>query len=161
MLNFVTDGDIDLTGPALDATLPGRDAPLTVLVVGTDEWAIEQGVDAVAGAGHRVLRCHEPGAPAFPCNALRPGGVCPLDVGFEVVLTVRGRLVSVPVQAEFGVVCGLRAGARLVIGGLSEGNPLAPWADAVVERSGHLGAAIDEVSYGSGGQPAVGERSRV
>ena len=62
-----------------------------MLVVGTDDWAIEQSAAALEEAGFGVLRCHEPGAPAFPCNALIEGRTCPLDVGFDVVATVRAR----------------------------------------------------------------------
>ncbi|MGH3743864.1 MAG: hypothetical protein ACRDTP_03270, partial [Mycobacteriales bacterium] len=50
-----------------------RDADAIVLVVGTDDWAIEQSAASLDSAGYRVLRCHEPGQPAFPCNAVLPG----------------------------------------------------------------------------------------
>src|SRR5437764_14298870 len=84
-------------------------APLTALVVGTDDWAIEQGAEALEGAGHDILRCHEPGEPAFPCNALREGRTCPLDVGFDVVVTVRARPSAPPIHGEFGAVFALPA----------------------------------------------------
>src|SRR2546426_12358714 len=97
------------TGPkhGASAVAAAEVAPLTALVVGTDDWAIEQGAEALDDAGHRVLRCHEPGQPAFPCNALREGGTCPLDVGFDVVVTVRARPMAKPVDAEFGVDSGV------------------------------------------------------
>ena len=44
-----------------------REAP-RVLVVGTDDWAIEQSAAALEEAGFGVLRCHEPGQPDFPAT---------------------------------------------------------------------------------------------
>src|SRR5258708_40374596 len=90
--------------PPPTVTVPSH-AP-RVLVVGTDDWAIEQGADALEASGHDVLRCHEPGQPAFPCNALRPGGVCPLTVGFDLVVSMRSRPVASPQQSELGAICG-------------------------------------------------------
>ena len=84
--------------------------PLTCLVVGTDDWAIEQGALSLEMAGHQVARCHEPGAPVFPCRALQPGGQCPLDAGVDVVVTIRARPDSIPLPAEIGVVCSLHVG---------------------------------------------------
>jgi len=78
---------------------------LTVLAMGTDDWGVEQAASSLATAGHRILRCHEPGEPAFPCNALIPGRTCPLDEGFDVAVTVRARPLPHPTQSEFGVVC--------------------------------------------------------
>ena len=82
-----------------DSSIPcdnsaGGDAP-RVLVVGTDDWAIEQSAAALEEAGFGVLRCHEPGEPEFPCNALIEGRTCPLDVGFSVVATVRNSVSAV------------------------------------------------------------------
>jgi hypothetical protein len=114
---------------------------LSILVVGTTDWAIEQGADALEAAGNTVLRCHEPGAPAFPCNALIEGRICPLDAGFEVAVTLRGRPAPSPTQAEFGAVCALRSGLPLVVAGLSRSNPFAPWASRTVARDGDLGEA--------------------
>jgi hypothetical protein len=113
-----------------------------VLVVGTDDWAIEQAGASLEAAGQRVLRCHEPGQPAFPCNALRPEGVCPLDVGFDVVVTMRAHPVSPPAPGEFGVVCGIHAGAALLVGGLSHANPFLPWESAEVDVTEDLPTAV-------------------
>ncbi|HEY2428701.1 MAG TPA: hypothetical protein VGI06_07215, partial [Acidimicrobiales bacterium] len=109
---------------------------LSVLVVGTDDWAIEQGAGSLVAAGHQPLRCHEPGEPAFPCNALIAGRTCPLDTGFDVVVTVRGRPAAQPAPAEFGVVCAVRTGHPLVVAGLTTGNPFGPWADHIVTSDG-------------------------
>jgi len=129
-----------------DAATPRAATGPTVLVVGTDDWAIEQAAEALAGAGGRVLRCHEPGEPAFPCNALIEGRTCPMDIGFDVVATVRARAASTPAQAEFGVVCGVRAGVPLVVAGLAPERPYGPWATAIVGQDGDLAEACREVA---------------
>src|SRR5262245_40987606 len=114
------------------------DTPLNVLVVGTDDWAVDQAVAALAARGHRPLTCHRSGEPAFPCNALTDGEVCPLDVGFSVVVTVRARMSRIPAQAELGVVCGLHAGAELVVAGVSADNPFERWSQRTVQLGGDL-----------------------
>jgi hypothetical protein len=121
---------------------PGRQ---TILVVGTDDWAIEQAAATLARSGHPVLRCHEPGEPAFPCNALREGGVCPLDVGFDLVLDVRSRPATTPTVGEMGVVCAVHRGAPLLVAGLSNGNPFLPWAEAVVDTEDDLPTAVGRI----------------
>ena len=115
-----------------------RTAPPTVLVVGTDDWAIEQSATELEAGGCRVLRCHEPGEPAFPCNALVQGRVCPLDVGFDVVVTVRARPLSEPCQAELGVICALHQGVPLVVAGVASERPFGPWASLAVEQGGDV-----------------------
>lgn len=122
--------DLDASGN----TEVGCDRPptgLAVLVVGTDDWAIEQAASSMASAGYGVLRCHEPGEPAFPCNGIRPDRVCPLDRGFAVAVTMRARPAAQPTQSEFGVTCAIRAGAPLVVGGITQGNPFEEWAHRV------------------------------
>ncbi|MGH9034489.1 MAG: hypothetical protein ACRD0O_01885, partial [Acidimicrobiia bacterium] len=103
-----------------------------VLVVGTDDWAVEQVASTLGDAGCRTLTCHPAGQPAFPCNALVEGRVCPLDVGFAVVVTVRARPLDQPAPGEMGVVCGLHAGAALVTAGMGGRNPFAPWVTRTV-----------------------------
>src|SRR5260221_7905069 len=110
---------------------PDAGQPRTVLVVGVEDWGIEQAAQALVGAGHRVLRCHEPGEPAFPCNALRPDRTCPIVTGFDVALTVRSRPAAVPAPGEMGVLCALRQGIPLVVAGLG-GESLSAFATTVV-----------------------------
>jgi len=129
--------------------LPVRsDAPSgpRVLVVGTDDWAIEQSAAALEGSGMRVLRCHEPGEPAFPCNALVEGRTCPLEVGFDVVATVRARPLDTMAQGEIGVVCALRIGVPLVAAGVAPERPFGPWAAVTVEQGGDLAEACEKVA---------------
>lgn len=120
--------------------------PLPVLVVGTDDWAIEQSAAALQAAGHEPLRCHEPGAPAFPCNALLPGRRCPLDIGVEAVVTSRARPVSAPTVTETGVTCALHAGVPLVVAGISDRGPFSALATKVVSEQGHVAAAVEDIS---------------
>jgi hypothetical protein len=123
----------------------GRGSP-RVLVVGTDDWAIEQSAAALEDAGFGVLRCHEPGEPAFPCNALIEGRTCPLDVGFDVVATVRARPLDTMAPGELGVVCALRHGIPLVAAGVAPDRLFGPWAAITVEQGGELVGACEKVA---------------
>ena len=128
--------------PARTATASARGkGRLTVLVVGTDDWAAHQSATVLESAGHRVLTCHEPGEPAFPCNALIPGRRCPLDVGFDVVLTARARPASTPTAGEMGVTCALHDGVPLVVAGISAENPFEEWTAITVGSDGDVAAA--------------------
>ena len=120
----------------------GRDdGRVRVLLVGTDEWAVQQLAPTLEREGLQVLTCHEPGEPAFPCNALRPDRVCPLDAGFDVVVTMRARSLERLAEGEFGVVCAVRTGRPLVVAGVAVESPLEPWAAQVVERGGDVASA--------------------
>jgi hypothetical protein len=114
--------------------------------VGTDDWAIEQSATELEAGGCKVLRCHEPGEPAFPCNALIEGRTCPLDAGFDVVAAVRARPLATPSQAELGVVCALHAGVPLVVAGVGSDRPFGPWAAATVEQGGDVLTACEKVA---------------
>jgi len=128
-------------------------------VVGTDDWAIEQSATELEAAGCTVLRCHEPGEPAFPCNALLQGRTCPLDVGFDVVVTVRARPLGEPTQAELGVICALHAGVPLVVAGVVSERPFGPWTALAVEQGGDVVTACEKVM---GTTPvAIVDRTRV
>lgn len=116
-----------------------------MLVVGTDDWAVEQATDQLMAAGMRVLTCHPSGQPAFPCNALVEGRTCPLDVGFDVVIDVRARPEATPTQGEIGVICALHAGVPLVTAGIAGRNPFAPWALRAVGKRDDLAAVVEEL----------------
>jgi hypothetical protein len=104
-----------------------RVAHAPVLVVGTDDWAVEQARDRLADAGLVAFTCHTPGQPAFPCDALQAGKLCPLDRGCGVVVTVRARPLERPAPGEMGVVCALHRGVALVGAGMPGDNPFGPW----------------------------------
>jgi hypothetical protein len=121
-----------------------------VLVVGSDDWAINDATSQLHAAGRTVHRCSESAESPFPCNALIPGRGCPLDRHeVDVVLNIRTRPESQPTIAEMGAVCGLRDGIPLVVAGMSEMSGFSAWAervplegdivttcDAVVEEAG-------------------------
>lgn len=115
-------------------------------MVGTHDWAIEQAAVSIEAAGCSVLRCHEPGQPSFPCNALIEGRTCPLDAGFDVVATVRARPLSSLAQSEFGVVCALHHGIPLVVAGVAPDRPLGPWAAEQVGQGGDLASACENAA---------------
>jgi hypothetical protein len=116
-----------------------------VLVAGTDEWAIDQAAATLAAAGREVLRCHEPGEPAFPCNAFRPGRTCPVDAGFDVVVTVRARPSSSVEPGEIGVVCALRANRPVVVAGVGGAGPFESVAAARVPDRGDVVSTSEAV----------------
>jgi hypothetical protein len=131
-----------------------------VLLVGTDDWAIEQSAASLEEAGFGVLRCHEPGQPAFPCNAFIEGRSCPLVVGFSVVATVRARPLDTVAPGELGVLCALREGIPLVAAGVAPERPFGPWAAVTVEQGGELVGACEKVAGETlaefAGSPGVG-----
>jgi hypothetical protein len=118
---------------------------LNVLVVGTDDWAIEQTAASLQDAGHEPQRCHDPGAPAFPCNALRPGRRCPLDTGVDLVVTSRARPLSAPALSEMGVTCALHAGLPLVVTGIADRRPFRDLAARNVSEQGNVTTAAEDV----------------
>jgi hypothetical protein len=130
-----------------------------VLVVGTDDWAIEQAAASIEGVGSSVLRCHEPGQPAFPCNALVEGRTCPLDVGFDVVVTARARPLGTLAQSEFGVVCALHHGLPLVVAGVAPERPLGPWAAEQVEQGGDVATACERTARAPRKSPSLAART--
>jgi hypothetical protein len=122
-----------------------------VLVVGTDDWGIQQAVDQLDAAGFTPLTCHPPGAPAFPCNALVEGRECPLEHGFDLAVTIRARPDAAPAQGEMGVICALQRKVPLITAGMVGRNPFAPWAVWALGRSDDLVAVV---------RAAIGERVR-
>lgn len=117
-----------------------------VLVVGTDQWAIEQAATQLRAAGRQVLGCHDPGEPSFPCNALVPGRACPVDEGIDLALDVRARPVNPPSLDEFGAVCALHAQVPLMVAGVPGDSGFGPWATSTVANGVDLIAACDEAA---------------
>ena len=123
----------------------GDSRPRAVLVVGTDDWGIQQAVDHLEAAGITTLTCHPYGEPSFPCNALVEGRTCPLDAGFDLVVTVRARPDALPAPGELGVICALHAHVGLITAGIAGRNPFAPWAQRSVGRADDLAAVVTDV----------------
>lgn len=108
---------------------------LNVLVLESERGAADAAAEELTAAGHKVLRCHEPGAPAFPCNALAEDPACPLRSGVvDVALTVRKRPRSQPAPQEDGVSCALESHVPLVVAGAIVMNPYTKFATELVEQ---------------------------
>jgi len=112
---------------------------LDVLLLESFAGAGRAEASRLAASGHRVHRCHDAGAPAFPCNGLTEAG-CPLDDGVDVVVLARGRLEPQPTENEHGANCAIRAGVPLVEAHRGVASPFEPWAVARVD-----GTLIDAV----------------
>jgi hypothetical protein len=104
-----------------------------VLVLETNRRAADHAIAELRGAGHQVVRCHEVGLPAFPCNALCNNGVCELDAsgGVDIVLDYRAHPLPRPTAYEDGVSCALRHHVPLVVVGTSALNPFDKWTAAI------------------------------
>ncbi|HKN90360.1 MAG TPA: hypothetical protein VJ622_08765 [Acidimicrobiia bacterium] len=148
--------DVDVRAPVAPGPVPPILPP--VLVVGTDDWAVEQAVARLAEAGATVFTCHDPGRPAFPCNALVGRG-CPLDRGCDVVVTVRARPLDRPAPGEMGVVCGLHRGAALVSAGMAGSNPFGPWVTRAVTADEQLAVVVSDVVRSPRARPGRGRRA--
>jgi hypothetical protein len=96
---------------------------MRVLVVESEPGAATSAIAELESAGHQVRRCHEPGAPAFPCVGLDPGR-CPLEHdAIDVALTVRPRAHPRPSAFEDGITCALRRHLPVVVAGRTALNP--------------------------------------
>jgi len=109
---------------------------MRVLVVESDPHSADRAIADLRGAGHEVVRCHEPGRAAFPCNALRHGAECPLDAppGVDVVLDSRAHPYPRPTPFEDGVSCAVRRSIPLVIAGADGLNPFDEWTTAIADN---------------------------
>ncbi|HEY5155310.1 MAG TPA: hypothetical protein VIJ47_11285 [Acidimicrobiales bacterium] len=101
---------------------------MRVLVV-ERKAGLGDGVTAQLDAsGHEVVRCHEPGTPAFPCNAIVDGEVCPLDHhAVDVAMAVRGDEGGPTTEDEDGVRCAIRRNVPVVLVGNRDGASYAGW----------------------------------
>src|SRR5438552_4030387 len=120
---------------------------LNVLVVESERGAAEVAREKLVAAGHTVLRCHEPGAAAFPCNALVKDRQCPLDAAvIDVALDVRSRPRSQPAPQEDGVVCALRHHIPVVVAGPEVLNPYDGYA-VVLGRTSDVVEACERAAH--------------
>ncbi len=103
-----------------------------VLLLESERGAADQAAADLRAAGHEVLRCHEPGAPAFPCGALLDEPNCPVRKHtVDVALTVRSLPRSQPAPREVGVSCALERHIPLVVAGSTVLNPFDQWATEI------------------------------
>lgn len=85
--------------------------------------------DALAAAGHDVVRCSPSGARQFPCVGLT--GRCPLDGSVDVAVVVHDRPSTEVDAGEVGAICALRDGIPVVVAGNGAHSPLREVASAV------------------------------
>jgi hypothetical protein len=117
---------------------------MEILVTEAIPGAAASAAEQLESAGHRVHRCREALAPAFPCAGLGGEG-CPLDRGaIDLVLTVRPHVRTSPSATEDGVVCGLRRHVPVAVYGQALMNPFAPYGAEPVE--GDLVAGCERIA---------------
>jgi len=88
---------------------------LDVLVIESRPGAGATAVADLAAAGHRVVRCHDDGRPAFPCRGVERPGDCPVEEGAaDVAVLARDATATDPTPYEAGVGCAVRAGVPVV-----------------------------------------------
>jgi hypothetical protein len=112
---------------------------MKVLVLDSDgEGGGRRATAALAAAGHEVHRCHEEGAPAFPCNGLAGTAPCPLDGVVDVAVVVREHPWPRPTALEDGVTCALRHAVPLVVSGRTALDPFEGFATEAVDGTDGL-----------------------
>jgi hypothetical protein len=120
---------------------------LNVLVLESDGGAADMAATTLVDAGHHVVRCHEGGHAAFPCNALTEGRSCPLeDTAVDVALDVRLHARTHPTATEDGAVCAVRQHVPLVVAGPDVLNPFEEFATENIGRDGDIVATIERVA---------------
>jgi len=108
---------------------------LNVMVLESEHGAADEATRELTEAGHVVLRCHDPGAPAFPCRGILDESTCPLRAQVvDVALAVRSRVRSQPAPTEDGVRCALMSHVPLVVAGPSALDPYDGLETRVIDR---------------------------
>jgi hypothetical protein len=121
--------------------------PLNVMVLQSERGAADQAALELTQAGHLVLRCHEPGASAFPCRGVEDQSSCPLRSHIvDVAVTVRSRPRSQPAPQEDGVRCALMHHVPLVVAGPAVLDPYEGYEALVLDRDGDVVGACEEVA---------------
>jgi hypothetical protein len=123
-----------------------QEGRMRVLVVGTMPNGIRQAEEVLHGAGHEVVRCHEPGDTSFPCAGLVEGRECPLEGGpVDVVVSARDRPWPRPSPFEDGAICALRRHVPLVVLGTAL-HPFEQWVTRGVDDADELVTACSEAA---------------
>lgn len=118
---------------------------LSVLVVGTEAWAVDRAARGLQQAGHRVVGCPLADDLGRACATLDGSG-CGLDDHLDVVLVVRARPLDRVVRSEYGALCALRRGIPLVLAGTGGRHPFAEFAATTVDIDGDLVGACARVA---------------
>ena len=117
---------------------------MKILVLDSDgEGGGREAAVTLQAAGHEVHRCHEPGAPAFPCNGLAGTAACPLDGVVDVAVVVREHPWPRPTALEDGVSCALRHAVPLVVSGRTALDPFDGFATEAIEGTRGLVEACE------------------
>jgi len=120
---------------------------LNVLLLESDHGAARDVARDLTDAGHVVLRCHDPDAPAFPCRGIVEQSACPLrSHTVDVALAVRSRPRSQPTPEEDGVRCSLMHRVPLVVAGPSVLDPYEQFEARIVDRADDVVAACEAVA---------------
>lgn len=117
----------------------------SVLVVGTEAWAVDRAARQLQHAGHRVVACPLGEDPQRSCAVL-DGSSCQLDDDLDVVLVVRARPLDRVVRSEYGALCALRRGVPLVLAGVGGYHPFAEFAATTVDLDGDVVGACTRVA---------------
>jgi hypothetical protein len=121
--------------------------PLNVMVLQSERGAAYQAALELTQAGHVVLRCHDPGASAFPCRGVEDQSSCPLrSHTVDVAVTVRSRPRSQPAPQEDGVRCALMHHVPLVVAGPTVLDPYEGYEARVLDRTADVVGACEEVA---------------
>lgn len=121
--------------------------PLNIMVLQSERGAADQAALELTEAGHVVLRCHDPGAPAFPCRGVEDQSSCPLrSHAVDVALVVRSRPRSQPAPQEDGVRCALMHHVPLVVAGSAVLDPYDGYEARVLDRTTDVVGACEEVA---------------
>lgn len=114
---------------------------MRTLLIESDPATGAQVAETLDALGHHIVRCHERGAPAFPCAALAPDG-CPLEQSpVDVVVTAHDASWSAPGADEAGVTCALRVGVP-VVAVSGPDHPFTAHAETCTDPA-EVGAAVD------------------
>jgi hypothetical protein len=138
---------------------------LDILLIESRPGDGDADAELLRAAGHRVHLCWPPqryGRTPLRDRFLCAGAArqrCPLLLGIDVALLVRGRLATEPTAREAGVACAIQEGIPVVEDGTDVLDPFTPWlsgrAEADVVAACEAAAqrrapAADEASDGVG-----------
>jgi hypothetical protein len=122
---------------------------MRVLVLESEPGVSQSYEQQLAAAGHDVVRCHEAGAPSFPCTGIADHAGCPLEAApVDVALLVRDAIDERPTHRESGVSCAMRARVPVIEPRPAEGA-VDPFAGYVTPFDGDVVAAAVDAAAGA------------
>jgi hypothetical protein len=137
----------------------GRSTPLRVLVVESEPGVADAAAEELRAAGHEVVRCHERGAPVFPCNALADDRRCPLDEApVDAALDVRSGVGPAPTAWEDGFACAIRRRIPTVVTGAAGPGAFETFSVTVASGQGVVDACEEAAAAPLPAHAAIAER---